>query len=116
MAKQQAFLRGAGVIKLLSDTDWITIITSLLTVNNKQATGLAKVLIAKTKHGRQVRLLRLIKQKRPRLSEMQKTMKVTRRTILRDLNCLEDYGVRLVLDENYRYEIEFIPAQYKRLL
>ena len=116
MAKQQAFLRGAGVIKLLSDTDWITIITSLLTVNNKQATGLAKVLIAKTKHGRQVRLLRLIKQKRPRLSEMQKAMKVTRRTIFRDLNCLEDYGVRLVLDENYRYEIEFMPAQYKRLL
>ena len=75
MAKQQAFLRGAGVIKLLSDTDWITIINSLLTVNNKQTTRLAKTLLAKTKHGRQVRLLRLIKQKRPRLADMQKSLK-----------------------------------------
>jgi hypothetical protein len=116
MAKKQAFLRGAGVIKLLSDTDWITIINSLLTVNNQRATRLAKTLLAKTKHGRQVRLLRLIKQKRPRLADMQRAMGVTRRTIFRDLNCLEDYGVRLVLDEKYRYEIEHIPAIYKKLL
>ena len=116
MAKKQAFPRGAGVIKLLSDTDWITIINSLLTVNNQPATKLAQTLLAKTKHGRQVRLLRLIKQKCPRLADMQKAMGVTRRTIFRDLNCLEDYGVRLVLDENYKYEIEYIPTQYKRLL
>jgi len=116
MAKQTTFLRGPGVLNLISDKDWVTIITALLSIKNKENQNLAKLLLARTKHGRQIRLMRMIKQQRPRLSQMQKAMKVTRRTIFRDLNCLEDYGVKLLIDENYRYEIARLPKQYKRLV
>ena len=110
MAKKTTFLRGPGVFNLLTDKDWITILTALLTVKNKANQRLAKTLLARTKHGRQIRLLRLMKQKRPRLIDMQRAMKVTCRIIFRDLNCLEDYGVRLTIDRKFRYEIEHVFA------
>jgi len=116
MAKNQIFVRGAGIIKLLKDKDWIIIITSLMKDNSDESKELVKRLMTKTKHGRQIRLLRMINEKKPKLSEMQKAMKVTRRTIFRDLNCLEDYGVRMTIDEEFRYEIERVPAKYKHLL
>ena len=43
-------------------------------------------------------------------------MKVSRRTIFRDLNSLEGYGVALNVDEAYHYSVSDLPKNMSRLL
>ncbi len=116
MAKARTFIRGLGSSSVLSDLDWITIIGSLLHDSTPVGRELADKLLAKTKHGRQVRMLRLISRQEPTIVDMQKTTKMSRRTIFRYLNSLEAYGVRFVMDEGFRYQLDRLPAPLKRLL
>lgn len=116
MAKKATFIRGLGSSSVLSDMDWITIIGSLLHDKTAEGRELAQKLLAKTKHGRQVRMLRLITKQTPTILDMQKATKMSRRTIFRYLNSLEDYGVRFNLDESFRYTLDKLPAALKRLL
>ncbi len=116
MAKKRTFVQGMGMLNLLSDRDWITIIAVLIRDGGKEAEPLADTLLSRTKHGRQIRLLRLINEKKPTIPEMQKTMKVSRRTIFRDLNSLEGYGVALNVDEAYHYSVSDLPKNMSRLL
>lgn len=116
MAKRKrTFVQGMGMLNLLSDRDWITIIAVLLRDPLREGQPLAQTLLARTKHGRQIRLLRLINDKQPTIPEMQRTMKVSRRTIFRDLNSLEAYGVALRVDDDYRYSIASVPKNLSRL-
>lgn len=115
MAKR-TFVQGMGMLNLLSDRDWLTILSVLLADGGKEAQTLADTLLRRTKHGRQVQLLRLIKQRRPTIPEMQKLMKVSRRTIFRDLSTLEQYGVTLKMEDGYRYSMNGIPPYLKKLL
>ncbi len=110
------FVQGMGILNLLSDRHWITIFSALAADRSPEAQALLRSLMARTKHGRQLRLLQLIEQKRPRVSEMQKLMKVSRRTIFRDLIGLEEYGVKLSIDGGFRYGIERIPDDFKRFI
>ena len=116
MAKKARFVRGLGSAGVLRDTDWLTIIGSLLHDATPQGKELAAKLLAKTKHGRQVRMLRLVSRRRPTILDMRKTTGMSRRTIFRYLNSLEAYGVRFSLDEDFRYHLERLPAGLKRLL
>lgn len=116
MAKKRTFVQGMGMLNLLSDRDWITIIAVLIRDGGKEAQPLADTLLARTKHGRQIRLLRLINEKNPTIPDMQRTMKVSRRTIFRDLNSLEEYGVSLNVDDEYRYSISELPKNMSRLM
>ena len=116
MAKKRTFVQGMGMLNLLSDRDWITILTVLIRDGGKEAEPLAQTLLSRTKHGRQIRLLRLISEKKPTIPEMQRTMKVSRRTIFRDLNSLEGYGITLNVDDNYRYSVSNVPKNMGRLL
>ena len=108
--------RGMGTPALLRDRDWMTIIGALLSDRSAESHQLAAKLLAKTKHGRQIRLLRFIIARKPKLLQMQKTLGMSRRTIFRYLNGLEDYGVRITMGEGYRYGIENMPLQLKRLM
>ena len=114
--KKAVYGRGLGTPALLRDRDWITIIGALLADRSSESLQLAEKLLAKTKHGRQIRLLRLISDNRPTLVAMQKTLRMSRRTMFRYLNGLEDYGVALALGDDYRYRVERLPAELKRLL
>jgi biotin operon repressor len=118
MAKKarSQFVQGMGILNLLSDQDWIVILAALAGDRQKSSQDLCKSLMMRTKHGRQVRLLKLISEKQPTVPEMQKAMKISRRTVFRDLNSLEGYGIELQMDDGYRYSVKQIPALFKRLL
>ncbi len=116
MAKKRTFVQGMGMLNLLSDRDWITIIAVLIRDGGKETQPLAETLLSRTKHGRQIRLLRLINEKKPTIPEMQRAMKVSRRTIFRDLNSLEGYGIHLNVDEAYHYSVAELPKAMSRLL
>ncbi|GAG17225.1 unnamed protein product [marine sediment metagenome] len=118
MPAKPTFFRQVGAVNLLSDRDWITIISALLQDTSASSQRLANKLLRRTKHGRQIRLMRLIYNQRPRHSQMQKALKVSRRTVFRYLNGLEDYGVRFRIDERfpYRYEITHLPEGLKKLM
>ena len=116
MAKKRRFPKGSPVAGLFSDRDWITTITALLRDPRPESKALAKRLLAVTKHGRQVRLLQLISRRRPRIWQMMRSLRVSRRTIFRDLNTLEDYGVRLTVAEGVRYEAARLPKSLEPLL
>jgi len=116
MAKTKKFVRGLGSSSVLRDMDWMTIIGCLMHDSTQEGKQLAQTLLAKTKHGRQVRMLRLVCKQRPTIPEMQKTTKMSRRTIFRYLNSLEEYGLRFNIGDNYRYEAVQLPRALKRLL
>lgn len=116
MAKKKTFVQGMGMLNLLSDQDWIAIITLLIRDGSKETQALTETLLSRTKHGRQIRLLRLIDEKKPTIPQMQKLMKVSRRTIFRDLNSLEVYGITLNVDETYHYSVSNLPKNMGRLL
>jgi len=117
MAKRKrTFVQGMGMLNLLSDRDWITIISVLLRDGDRESQTLTQTLLNRTKHGRQIRLLRLIHEKQPTIPDMQRTMKVSRRTIFRDLNSLEGYGAALRVDDGYRYSVDGLPKHLGRLL
>jgi len=116
MAKKARFFRGRGNATVLKDRDWLTIIGSLLYDKTAEARQLAQRMLTKTKHGRQVRMLRLINKRNPTIAEMQKVTGMSRRTIFRYLNSLEDYGVRMTLNDNFQYEVAVMPSGLRRLL
>lgn len=114
--KAKKFIRGLGSSSVLSDRDWMTIISALLHDKNAQSKQLAQTLLGKTKHGRQVRMLRLVHDHNPTVAEMQKTTKMSRRTIFRYLNSLETYGVRFSMGDDFRYQLDKLPKDLERLL
>ncbi len=116
MAKKTEFVRGRGTGNLLDDRDWITAIDALLQDKTAASQRLAKKLLLKTKHGRQIRMLRLLNEQRPRIKDMQKALKVSRRSIFRYLTGLEEYGVDLQIDEKYCYQVERVPESFRRLM
>jgi len=116
MAKQQNFFRGRGTADLVSDKDWITIIDALLQDRSPGSQQLAKKLLLKTKHGRLVRLLRMLKERRPRIAQMEQLLKVSRRSIFRYLAGLEDYGISINMDDQYRYTVDKVPPTFQRLM
>jgi hypothetical protein len=116
MAKQQNIFRGMVSVNVLEDMDWVTVIGALLYDRNPESQSLAKRLLQKTKHGRQVRLVKLIQTKKPNTDDMAKALKMSRRTIFRYLNGLEDYGMKLTMDDDFRYSASHLPASFKRVL
>ena len=116
MARRQAPIGAPGTASFLGDKDWITVIGALVRDRAPESRRLAKSLLLKSKQGRHVRLVRLIQTRCPRLAQMEQALRVTRRTIFRDLNDLEAYGIRLAIDEDYRYEIVRLPPGFKRLI
>ena len=116
MAKATRFIRGRGSASILRDRDWLTIIGSLLHDATRPGRELADKILAKTKHGRQVRMLRLVSRRKPTIYDMQKTTGMSRRTIFRYLNSLEEYGVRFTIDDTFRYQVERLPSPLNRLL
>lgn len=116
MAKQQNFFRGRGTADAITERDWMTIIDALLQDKSGDSQHLAKKMLNKTKHGRLVRMMLYLEKKRPNIEEMEKMLKVSRRSIFRYLSGLEEYGVEIELDSDYRYYISRVPANMKRLL
>ena len=116
MAKTPTFVRGRGGADLLSDRDWITIIDALLQDKSDSSQALAKMLLAKTKQGRHVRLLQMLHKKGSRIEEIVKLLKVSRRSVFRYLNGLEDYGINLKIDDGFRYKVDRVPGSFSRLL
>ena len=116
MPRNAVFVGGMAVAKILDDKDWIRIIACLMSDRAAESRRLAERLLSTTKHGRQIRLLKYIMVSKPRFNDMQKIMKVSRRTIFRDLLDLESYGVKIIIDDDYRYNTDTIPDSLKRLL
>lgn len=110
------FIGGMGTANFLKDTDWITVIGALLHDGSAECRQLATRLLQSTKQGRHVRLVKLIHTRKPTTEEMKKALKMSRRTIFRYLNGLEEYGVRLSIDDDFRYEIVTMPENFKKLI
>ena len=116
MARKAAQFRALGPANFLSDKDWIVIIAALLHDPYPDSRALAAKLLSKSKHGRQIRLIRLIHKSHPRLEQMRKALHVSRRTIFRYLNSLETYGLTINLDEHLQYHLRNLPQRLRRLL
>jgi len=101
---------------LLSNKDWITILGALMHDSHRESRQLASRLLKKSKHGRQIRLLRFIIQKRPTLEQMRQVLRVSRRTVFRYLNSLEEYGLTFTLNERLGYEVQRVPKSLERVL
>ena len=106
---------GVQFTNFLNDREWMIVILTLNRDRSPEARRLAKKLLAKTKHGRQIRLLKLIQRRPPCMNDITKVMKVSRRTIFRDLDSLRNYGVKLVINDDYRYEAIRLPKIFKKL-
>ncbi len=105
-----------GSIILLTDSDWLTVFGALLNDTQQESRQLAQRLLARSKQGRQIRLARLIRDAKPTLREMERRLKVSRRTVFRYLNGLEEQGMRLELNHRHGYELEAVPRRFKRVL
>jgi biotin operon repressor len=116
MARKSAHFRGLGPASFLNDRDWIVIITALLHDPSRESRALAHKLLSKSKHGRQIRLIRLIHAHQPSLAQMRKSLGVSRRTVFRYLNSLETYGLTLHIDEQLQYHLRAMPQRFRRLL
>ena len=116
MAKQAAFYPGMALSKAITDRDWITIIGALLRHRSPESQRLATKLLARTRHGRQIQMLRLIRDKSPRLLEIQRRMKISRRTVFRYLTSLEVDGAVFWIDDDFRYHVSKTPSFYKSVM
>jgi len=116
MAKRAAFYPGMALSKAITNRDWITIIGALLRHRSAESQRLATKLLVQTRHGRQIRFLRLLRDKSPRLLEIQRRMKVSRRTVFRYLTSLEADGARFWIDDDFRYHVSKIPNSYKAVM
>lgn len=116
MAKRSDFIGGMGTANFLRDADWITVIGALLQDSSAESRRLAYRLLDNTKQGRHVRLVRLIHTRHPTTVDMQKALKMSRRTIFRYLNGLEGYGVRFNIGSDFRYEIVRLPDNFRTLI
>lgn len=113
MAKKTTFRRPDIV---LADGEWLLVINALLNDKAPSSKDLAARLLMETKPGRQIRIARLLAKKPRKGKELQKLLGMSRRTMFRDLNNLEEYGFQVKFDDNFRYEIGSIPAKYKKLI
>lgn len=116
MPAKARFVRNNHGHPALKDGDWITIMGALLHDRQQDGRRLSRVLLTKSKPGRHVRLLRLIQKRRLTLDEMRREMKVSRRTIFRYLNSLEQYGLVYELGGDSTYRVVTLPTCLKRLL
>ena len=116
MAKKAGFYGGATSGTIVSDRDWITIIGALLKDKSAESKQLANKLMDRTRHGRQIAFLRIIRDRKPRLVDLKRHLKVSRRTLFRYLNHLEADGVQFSIDGEFRYQVEKIPPHYQRVL
>jgi len=101
---------------ILRDADWLTVISALLRDSNHESRLLAARLLNRSKHGRQVRLLRLIRRERPTVAKMATLLRVSRRTVFRYLSNLERYGVKLKIKPDFTYRIELIPKRLQQIV
>ena len=101
---------------MLLDGDWITILAALMNDSHSESQKLASRLLARSKPGRQVRLLRMIRQRKPTLSDMALRLRVSRRTVFRYLRDLDKHGVLLHLDDGRHYHLDQTPRNVQRLL
>jgi len=92
------------------------VINALLNDKAPSSKDLAARLLMETKPGRQIRIARLLAKKPRKGKELQKLLGMSRRTMFRDLNNLEEYGFQVKFDDLFRYEIGSIPAKYKKLI
>ncbi len=116
MSTGRDYLQGLTVLKLMSDRDWITILSSLIRDKVPESQKLARFLLTRTKHGRQIQLLQLLKSEPQTVPELQRRFKVSRRSVFRDLNDLETHGVRFNIGEGWRYEVQRVPPNFARLM
>jgi biotin operon repressor len=100
----------------LSDSEWVIFIAALLKDKSPEAKSLAKRMMADTRHGRMIRMIRLLRDKPMRGKELQKTLRIGRRTVFRYLNHLEEMGVDLTIDEKHRYRVTKTPQVLSRVL
>jgi hypothetical protein len=118
MAKKSGVIahpRGSAA-GLLSDGDWLVILASLLHDSHPESRALLSRLMVRSKHGRQIRLLRLIRDRRPTLVDMARVLKVSRRTVFRYLNDLENRGLRISIGGDRAYRIDAMPKRMLRVL
>lgn len=100
----------------LTDRDWLTILAALRHDPWPPSRELARRLLNGTRHGRLVRMARLLTSRPRTIRQMQAGLGTSRRTIFRDLNNLEQCGVRLQCDDMNRYELSSIPRALTALL
>jgi len=116
MAKRKGYAKGAPLVPSLDDKDWLMIITALLRDSTRQSEDLARRLLAGSKYGRQIRLLQFLARGQLRSSEMIRSLRVSRRTVFRDLSNLEEYGVELNMVDQVHYVVVHIPKSLETLL
>jgi predicted DNA-binding transcriptional regulator YafY len=102
--------------RILDDADWLTIINALQVNRSPKTQDLAKRLMQKTKVGRQIRLLRMLRDKQPSMTDLVRILKTSRRTVFRDLLALEKSGVKIVCDRQNRYHVLEIPTRFEKML
>jgi hypothetical protein len=114
--KARLSARARHLPRILRDPDWLTIISALLKDSSKESRLLAGRLLTRSKHGRQVRLLRLILRERPTVEKMAMLLHVSRRTVFRYLSNLGRYGVKLHVKPDFTYRIEGIPKRLQQIV
>jgi hypothetical protein len=103
------------LVRILDDADWLIIIHALQLNRSPKSQDLGKRLMQKTKVGRQIRLLRMLRDKQPTMGDLVRTLKTSRRTVFRDLLSLEKFGVKIVCDRQNRYHVLEIPSRFDKL-
>ncbi len=116
MSKKRQFVVGLELIGMLGDDDWFTILAALTRDPGADSRRLLALLLRKTRCGRHVRLIRLMVSAPQRFEDLARKMGVSRRTIFRDLNDLESYGVVISVTDNSRYQIDEYPARFEPLV
>ncbi len=100
----------------LAEEEWLLVLNALLNDKTPSGKDLAARLLLNTKPGRQIRIARLLRQKPRKGKELQKLLGMSRRTLFRDLNSLEEYGFQVNFDDLFRYELGSTPAKLKKLV
>lgn len=111
--KRKATLRRLDVV--LSDGEWLLVINALSQDKTASSCDLAHRLTMETKAGRQLRLAQLLSKTPMKGSEIQKTLHVSRQTLFRDLNQLQEHGFETRFDDDSRYHLRTIPKHLKNL-
>ena len=114
--KTAAALRGNHLSGILQDADWLIVIAALLRDPSQESRLLAARLLNRSKHGRQVRLIRLIRKQRPTVEKMATLLRVSRRTVFRYLSNLERYGVKMQIMPDLTYRIDVIPRRLQQIV
>lgn len=116
MNANKPYLHGLAVLKSMRDRDWMTILSALLRDDTKEGQQLGQHMLKHTKHGRQIQLLRKLHDTPLTVAEIQKQLKTSRRSVFRDFLELESHGVRMVIGDGWRYELQRVPESLARLI